>query len=124
MSHLTIKIKPQINRLDKFLPTQLKTLSRSQVKKLINEGKILVNDRKVDPDLELQKGNSVRIDIPPPAPREIKAENIPLKIVYEDSDLLVIDKSEGMVVHPTLDHPSGTLVNALLFYLKLPSEEI
>lgn len=84
----------------------------------------MVNGRKVDPDFELSKGDSVSIDLPAPTPTQVKAEKINLKIVYEDSDILVIDKEEGMVVHPTLDHPSGTVVNALLYYLKLPSENL
>jgi len=124
MNQIKIKIKPQINRLDKFLSNQVKTISRTQAKKLINQGQILVNGRKVDPDFELSKGDSISIDMPAPTPTQVKAEKINLKIIYEDRDILVLDKDEGMVVHPTLDHPSGTVVNALLHYLKLPSENL
>lgn len=124
MNKIKIRIKPQENRLDKFISREVKTISRSQAKKLINTGQILVNDRSVEPDYELSKGDEISITLSAPTPSEIKPENLPLNIVYEDDDLLVIDKKDGMVVHPTIDHPSGTLVNALLFHLKLPSENI
>ena len=117
----TIKIKPQEHRLDKYLLTQVKDLSRHQLRKLIDSENILVNNHRIDPDYELKKGDKVAINLPVPEPTDLKAENIPLKIVYEDSDLVVIDKPYDLVVHPTTGHISGTLVNGLLYHWqKLP----
>jgi len=118
MREIEIKIKPSENRLDKFLAAKIKSLTRSQAKKLIKTGFILVNNQPISPDYKLKRADIVKIEIPPPAPTQLKPEKIPLKIVYEDPSLLVIDKEAGMVTHPTLDHPKSTLVNALLFYLK------
>jgi len=118
MRVVEVKIKPKEDRLDKFLPKLSKKLSRSQSKKLIKEGSILVNDSKVDPDYSVKKGDKIKIEIPPPKPSYILPQNIPLKIIYEDESILVIDKKEGLVIHPTTDHPDLTLVNALLHYLK------
>ena len=117
MRVIKIKVKPQENRLDKFISRKVKTLSRSKAKKLINEGMILIDKKRVDPDYEVRKNDTITIEIIPPKTLEIKGENLPLKIIFEDKDLLVIDKESGVVVHPTTDHPSGTLVNALINHL-------
>ena len=118
MRHIKVRVKPKENRLDKYLPKIAKSLTRSKAKKLIKEGAVLVNDHLVDPDYELKQGDQIKIDTPPPVVTQVLPEQIPLRIVYEDQSLLVIDKDAGMVVHPTADHPSGTLVNAILHYLK------
>lgn len=118
MRLIKITIKPKECRLDKFLAKTAKNLTRSQAKKLIKEGNIVVNAHIVEPDYEVKKGDLVRLEIPQPKPAQVKAEDIALNIVYEDDSLLVIDKESGMVVHPTVDHPNGTVVNALLFHLK------
>ncbi len=115
---IVIKIKPQEDRLDKYLQTQLKDLSRNKIHHHINDGHILVNSHAVDPDYTLRKDDKVDINLPPPSAVDIKPEDISLKIVYEDSDLVVIDKPAGLVVHPTVGHASGTLVNGLLFHWK------
>jgi len=117
MRQIKITVIPR-ERLDKYLAKTNNFLTRSKAKKLINEGFILVNNEKVNPDYKLAREDKIKIEIPPPPPSKVAAEKIPLKMVYEDRDILIIDKSSGMVVHPTLDHPSGTLVNALLYYLK------
>ena len=122
MRQIKVRVKPKENRLDKYLPKIAKSLTRSKAKKLIKEGAVLVNDRLVDPDYELKRGDRIKIDLPPPAALQVLPEKIPLKIVYEDQSLLVVDKDAGMVVHPTADHPSGTLVNAILHYLKAVPE--
>jgi len=122
MRQIKVRVKPKENRLDKYLPKIVKSLTRSKTKKLIKEGAVLVNDRLVDPDYELKRGDRIKIDIPPPVVLQVLPEKIPLKIVYEDQSLLVVDKDAGMVVHPTADHPSGTLVNAILHYLKAVPE--
>lgn len=113
-----INVKPQESRIDKFLARKIKSLTRSQVKKFIKEGNILVNHQKVEPDYEVKKGDVITFEVPPPKPLEIKGEPLPLKIVYEDDCFLVIDKESGIVVHPTADHTSGTLVNAIIYHLK------
>jgi 23S rRNA pseudouridine1911/1915/1917 synthase len=118
MRQIRVRIKPKQPRLDKYLAANIKSLTRSKIKKLIKEGFISVNEKSVDPDYEIKKGDAIKIEIPPPKPTKISPEAIPLKIVFEDSCLLVIDKEAGMVVHPTLDHPAGTLVNAILHHLK------
>ena len=122
MRSLKVNIKPRESRIDKFLAKKFKDLTRSQIKKLIKQGNILVNSQQVDPDYLVKKNDVVTTQIPPPKPLEVKAEAIPLKVVYEDGCILVIDKEAGIVTHPTTDHPRGTLVNALIYHLKsLPS---
>ena len=118
MRQIKINIKPKVSRLDKYLSTTSKLLTRSQAKKLIKSGHIHVNEQVVDPSYELKKGDSIKIEIPAPKPTEILPEDIPLNVIFEDSDLLVVDKEAGMVVHPTMDYPTGTLVNALLYHLR------
>lgn len=117
MREIKLRVKPKDARIDKYLASLIKSLSRSKIKKLIKQGHILVDGQKVAPDYELKKGNAITVEIPAPAPAQIRAENIPLKIIYEDPDILVIEKQAGLVIHPTIDHPSGTLVNALLHHL-------
>ncbi len=121
MQRILIKVKPKEARLDKYLSQSNKQLSRSQAKKLIKNNNISVNDHAVDPDYELNKGDKIQIEIPPPIPTEVLPENVTLNVVYEDSYIIVMEKEAGMVTHPTLDHPKGTLVNALLYHLKKTS---
>jgi len=101
-------------RLDKYVCAQIPELSRSQVQKLIAEGNITVNGQKAKPGLRLNVGDKIQVNIPPTPPQELKPEAIPLKIIYEDDDLLVIDKPAGLTVHPAPGHPAHTLVNAIL----------
>jgi 23S rRNA pseudouridine1911/1915/1917 synthase len=104
-------------RLDKYVGEKCPELSRTHAQQLIHDGFIKVNGNTAKSSLKLNPGDKVDIVIPPePAPR-LEAENIPLSIVYEDADLLVIDKPAGLAVHPAPGHPSHTLVNALLHYL-------
>lgn len=104
-------------RLDRFVAEALPELSRVYVQQLIGDGCIQVDDVKRRAAFKMTPGQRVTVDIPPPADEELISEEIPLAIVYEDEDVLVIDKPTGMVVHPAPGHPRGTLVNALLFYL-------
>ena len=112
----TYTIPPALEgaRLDQALPQLEPDLSRSYGQQLIGEGRVLVNDRPAKSSARLKAGDTVAIDIPPPAPVAIAPEAIPLTVVYEDADVLVIDKPAGLVVHPAPGHASGTLVNALL----------
>ncbi|MGH7618869.1 MAG: RluA family pseudouridine synthase [Gemmatimonadaceae bacterium] len=99
-------------RLD-VLVAQALELSRNQAATLIAEGRVLVDGRREKASYRAREGESVRVDVPAPAGREVVAEDIPLAIVYEDQDILVVDKPAGMVVHPAPGHWTGTLVNAL-----------
>ena len=104
-------------RLDKFLVEQLQEFSRSRIQGLIVEGFVDVNGRAAKKAGQtLESGFNVTVRIPPPTPTDLVAEDIPLNILFENNDLLVIDKPAGMVVHPAVGHSSGTLVNAVLGY--------
>lgn len=104
-------------RIDKYI-SQNSKLSRSRVHDLIKSHNILVNDQKVKPSYILQIGDSIVVNIPKLKPLNMKPEKIPLDIVYEDRDVIVVNKAQGMVVHPAPGHPDHTLVNALLYHTK------
>ncbi len=101
-------------RLDKFVAARLPELSRTAVQRLIDEGFVMVNGAAGDAARKVGQGDVIDVRIPPPAPATIEAEDIPLQIVYEDADLIVIDKPAGLVMHPAAGHARGTLVNAIL----------
>ncbi len=101
-------------RVDKYVAEECPELSRSYVQRLIQEGYVTVNGRAVKASLRLNIGDRIDAVIPPPAPSTPLPEEIPLNIVYEDDDLLVVDKPAGLTVHPAPGHPSHTLVNAIL----------
>lgn len=101
-------------RLDKYIVEKCPELSRTHAQKLIGDGHITVNDRVAKAGLKLNIGDTVSIAIPPPPPSPLSPEAIPLNIIYEDNDLLVIDKPPGLTVHPAPGHPGHTLVNAIL----------
>ena len=103
-------------RLDKFLADALDDFTRSGVARLIEDGNVLVNGKAVNKNHKLRENDSVCVTVPDAVPLDAKAENIPLDIVYEDSDLLVVNKPKGMVVHPAAGNYTGTLVNALLYH--------
>jgi 23S rRNA pseudouridine1911/1915/1917 synthase len=101
-------------RLDQFVARRLPALTRSRVQKLIGEGHVWVSGTRARASLRLEVGQRVRVGVPAPAAAEAQAEAIPLDILYEDGDLLVINKPAGMTVHPAPGHASATLVNAIL----------
>ncbi len=101
-------------RVDKFISESVEGLTRSHVQKLIEEGNVTVDGKGVKANARLKDGQAVEIIIPAPAKLETEPEDIPLDIVYEDSYMLVVNKPQGMVVHPAAGNYSGTLVNALL----------
>lgn len=101
-------------RLDAFVASQIPDLSRSAVGRLIDEGCITVNGASVKPSYKLKAGDEVYVEVPPAVETDICAEEIPLDIVYDDSDIVVINKARGMTTHPAPGAPDGTLVNALL----------
>lgn len=101
-------------RLDHYLAERIPHLSRSQLKKLIQANKVLVSNQPAKPSATLQPGEVVVVFLPPAEPTTLSAEAIPLNIIFEDPDLIVLNKPAGMVVHPAHGHASGTLVQALL----------
>jgi 23S rRNA pseudouridine1911/1915/1917 synthase len=101
-------------RLDKFVTEKLPELSRTYAQKLITDGCITVNNQVVKASQRLNTGDRLTISIPPPVPSTLTPENIPLSVLYEDEDLLVIDKPAGLTVHPAPGTPNHTLVNAVL----------
>ena len=105
-------------RLDLFLAGQELNLSRSRIQKLIEEGKITVQDKKVKSHYKIKGDEKIVIEIPPPEKLSLEPQDIPLDIVYEDKDSLVVNKPAGMVVHPAAGNYKNTLVNALLFHCK------
>ncbi len=105
------------NRLDKLI-SDSGELSRSAAAKLIERGLVSVNGKPADKKKILKSGETAFVQIPEPEEQDILPEDIPLDILYEDSDLLVVNKPKGMVVHPAAGHYSGTLVNALMFHCK------
>jgi len=103
-------------RLDRYLVRQVRGLSRSRIQALMEEGLITLDGAAVKPSHLVKNGEAVLIRIPGPKPTPLTPEPIPLNIQFEDEHLIVVDKPAGMVVHPAYGHPSGTLVNALLYH--------
>ncbi|HBY32689.1 MAG TPA: RNA pseudouridine synthase [Clostridiales bacterium] len=103
-------------RVDAYIPKACPDLTRSRAAQLIADGAVLIDGKPVKASFKVQGGEKIDIDFPPPVDTDAKPENIPLDIVYEDDDLIIINKPQGMVVHPAPGHYSGTLVNALLYH--------
>jgi 23S rRNA pseudouridine1911/1915/1917 synthase len=106
------------DRLDAWIAGRFSDLSRSRVTQLLAEGRITVNGAAARKSYRPAEGDVIEVEVPPAEPSSIDAEAIPLDIVFEDADLLVIDKPAGLVVHPAPGHRSGTLVNALLHHVR------
>ncbi len=106
------------DRLDKWLSNAVPELSRSYIQKCISKGQALVNGKPCKANYRLRVDDEVAFQIPEAVELDIRAEDIPLSILYEDEDVLVVDKPKGMVVHPAPGHYSGTLVNAVLYHCK------
>ena len=124
MEEKQLIVPPEIGnvRLDYFLAKELtEFFSRTKIKQLIEEGKITLNDRAVKPHTQVMSGDKISIVYESEVPECTRAESIPVDIVHEDEDIIVVNKPPGMVVHPGCGNPSGTLVNALLHYTKLLS---
>lgn len=103
-------------RIDKFI--KIEDITRAQLQKLIDDGNVTVNGTTVKASYKLKLNDEIKIVIPEPVELDVKAENIPLDIVFEDENMLVINKPQGMVVHPAAGNYEGTLVNALLYHCK------
>lgn len=104
-------------RIDRFLADS-QDLTRSFLQKILKEGEVIVNGKSVKANYKLRKGDRIEFEIPEAVEPDIIAEDIPLSILYEDADVLVVDKPKGMVVHPAAGHYSRTLVNAVMYHCK------
>ena len=112
---ITVTSEAPGGRLDRYLAAALPDLSRAQIQRLVEDGFITVDHARASKaSLRLSGGEKIVVRIPPPAPARALPESIPLTVVYEDGDLIIVDKPAGMVVHPAAGHPGGTLVNAVL----------
>lgn len=116
MNRIVVDESNSNQRLDKFLSTYFSELSRSHIAKLIDDENCLVNKKVIKSSYKLKIGDVIEINIPEAKELEIEKEDIPLDIVYEDSDILIINKPQGMVVHPANGHYEHTLVNAILHH--------
>lgn len=105
-------------RIDKFLSEELDSLSRSYIQKLVKDGEVRVNGNAVKANYKVNINDSIEVNIPEPEEPDILPENIPLDVLYEDDDVLIVNKPKGMVVHPAPGHYSHTLVNAVLYHCK------
>jgi 23S rRNA pseudouridine1911/1915/1917 synthase len=101
-------------RIDQFLAQKNTDISRSRIQKLIEQGNITVHGKQVKPNYKVRQGDLVRLEIPEPVMLDVRPENIDIEILYEDGDIAVVNKPQGMVVHPAAGNYSGTLVNALM----------
>jgi 23S rRNA pseudouridine1911/1915/1917 synthase len=117
MDPLTVDDERAGERLDRYLADAVPGLSRSQAQRLIDDGHVRVEGRQAKANLALKAGDVIHVTLPEPTPTTAVAEDIPLPVLYEDSDIVVVDKPAGMVVHPAAGHSSGTLVNALLHHV-------
>lgn len=114
VTQLTVAPEQEGERLDRYVAGAVPDLSRSAVQHLIEQGLVLLNEGAAKASQQVRAGDAITISRPPPQPLELRAEPIPLDVLYEDDDIVVLNKAAGMVVHPAPGHHSGTLVHALL----------
>ena len=120
MARVEVEVAPEHagERLDKYLASVLGDLSRAQIQRLIREERVRIGDSVRRANTSVKGGDRIVLEVPELAASLLEPEEIPLSILYEDADLVVVDKPAGMVVHPAAGHASGTLVNALLHHVK------
>lgn len=114
MQEYKIRQDEQNIRLDKIIASIDNSISRTSVQRLIEEGKILVNEKQGKPSYKVNEGDIIKIEKEEPQEIDLKPQEIPIDIIYEDKDILIINKAKGMVVHPGNGNPDGTLVNAVM----------
>ncbi len=114
--NLTVKAENAGVRIDKFISENADGITRSATAKLIEDGNVTVDGKEISKNYKCKENDEITVFIPDAKPLEARAEKIPLDIAYEDSDLLVVNKPKGMVVHPAAGNYDGTLVNALLYH--------
>ena len=105
-------------RLDTYIPSVDTDITRTSAQRLIEDGNILVNGKNAKVSYKIQENDKISVEIPEPKQIELKAQDIPIEIIYEDSDIIVVNKPKGMVVHPANGNPDGTLVNAIMAICK------
>lgn len=118
MKSFIVKKEEVNNRIDSYLAKKDKNLSRVAIQRQIEEEKILVNGKKTKASYRIQEEDKITMEKEKPKEVEIKAQNIPIEIIYEDQDIIVVNKPKGMVVHPANGNPDGTLVNAIMAICK------
>ncbi|HUI08486.1 MAG TPA: RluA family pseudouridine synthase [Verrucomicrobiae bacterium] len=118
MQIIAVTSRNRGNRLDRFLQAELPGHSRAFLQKLIGQGQVLLNGRPSKASYKVREGDRISVEIPPPRPLRARPEEIPLDVLYEDDDLIVINKSAGLVVHPAAGNYEHTLVNALLHHCR------
>lgn len=116
MNIINLTARNSGERIDRFLCKDLESLSRSYLQKLLKDGDISVNGKSVKANYKVSEGDEIQVCIPEPESPDILPEDIPLDIIYEDDDILVVNKPKGMVVHPAPGHYSHTLVNAVMYH--------
>ena len=116
MTHLKLTVDREGERADAFLARSLPELTRSACQKLLEKGLILRDGKPLRKNDRLSPGQELEVTLPDPEPLDVVPQNIPLDVVYEDGDVIVVNKPVGLVVHPAPGHPDGTLVNALLYH--------
>ncbi len=117
--HIKVDAKQELLRIDKFLMDRLPNVTRNKVQQAIKDGFVKVNQTTIKPNYKVHPKDDIRIALPePPRDTDVKPENIPLNIVYEDDQLLIVNKEAGMVVHPAHQNWNGTLVNALTYHFQ------
>lgn len=118
MKKFIVKKEEEKNRIDRYLAEQQIELSRVTVQRLMEEEKILINGKKAKPSYKIQENDEITIEEEKPKEIELKAQDIPVEIIYEDKNIIVVNKPKGMVVHPANGNPDGTLVNAIMSICK------
>lgn len=116
--HFLVEDEFENERIDKYVSLFVDSFSRSFLQKLIDDGSITVNEKTIKSSYKIKVDDQIRVVLPDNQIPDIKPENIPLDILYEDNDIIVINKPKGMVVHPSAGHYEGTLVNALMYHCK------
>ena len=116
--HFTVSAEDNSLRIDKYLSDNMGEMSRSYLQKLLKSEDVKVNDKTVKANYKVASGDVISVTVPEPEEVNIQPEDIPLDILYEDEDLIVVNKPKGMVVHPSAGHFSQTLVNALMFHCR------
>lgn len=118
MEELVVKDNEQNKRLDMYIAEEKKELSRTTIKRLLEDGNILVNGKMQKASYKPETGDKIQIDMPEVVETKLIAQDIPVPVIYEDKDIIVVNKPKGMVVHPANGNPDGTLVNAILAMCK------
>lgn len=118
MKQYIVNIKDKGKRIDAYIPSIDNMISRTATQRLIEEQNILVNGKKIKPSYKVQENDVIEINETNPKEIELKAENIPIEIIYEDKDIIVVNKPKGLVVHPAIGNTEGTLVNAIMAICK------